>query len=662
MTTYPIDLTSFTAWNAKALGDDRYLFPRGASSFYLDFAKGQFCGTPISDTQFLSVDVTVEGDKSAGICFEFTEEGSQGPDTTLKMGVLPGLKTRLTVPFSALAGGTVFLPRTPGKLKTVCGGRPVHLDRLTRFGICVDKTPHDLILKLENLSIVNEEPDYPLPDAKMVDALGQKRCADWEGKTHGVDALISVLRAEAENTAEAPLPDRSPYGGWTKKKLTDGTGYFSLYNDGRRDWLCDPMGYAFFSAGFDCVGLGDSCNLTGIQSLCEELPPKGTVGWWDSSWQGLPTENFNFFEHNMYLAFGEDYYEAWCHMTRRRFVNWGCNTVACWSDIRFAQNEKLPYVIIGPDYPKTETCIFRDFPDVFSPEFDAVSAEWAQYFAHFRDDAYLLGYFMSNEPTWAFVNNINLASMALAHPARLASKDYIIDRLRAQYGTIGALNAAWNATFADFDALYIPFEAEDLHSKTAMEDLRLCAIEMIRRYIRIPAEAIRRVDPNHLNLGIRYAWLSSPDLAAGCEYTDIFSFNCYSMDPTQMIEEFTALTGKPVMIGEFHFGALDRGMDATGLRGVESQAERGVAYRYYMHRAASHPRCLGAHYFILYDQAYLGRFDGENYQIGALDVCSRPYSEFVDGIVRTHRELYDIADGRIAPTEEAAREIPAISF
>ena len=90
---------------------------------------------------------------------------------------------------------------------------------------------------------------------------------------------------------------------------------------------------------------------------------------------------------------------------------------------------------------------------------------------------------------------------------------------------------------------------------------------------------------------------------------------------------------------------------------MENQHERGVAYRRYLHRAASHPMCLGAHYFILYDQPYLGRFDGENYQIGVLDVCSRPYSEFLNGIVKTHSELYDVADGKIPPTEECAKEI-----
>ncbi len=657
-----IDLSIFSPWRSTVLGDDRYLFPKGgASSLVIDFPKGTFCGETVRPDQFLVMDMTVCGDRSAGVCWQFWENDGDWCDMNIKMGLLPGLKTRVALPFSVLFGKDLFLRRTPGKLKTVVHGHPVRIDRLHRFAICVDKTPVDLVLKIEDVRILDEEPDYPLPDMKMVDALGQKKGTDWEGKTHSVDELVASLRAEAADTTEVPLPNRSKWGGWTGKKLQDGTGYFALHNDGRRWWLCDPDGYAFFSMGFDCINLGDQCNLTGITSLCEDLPPKGEPGWATGRWQGVENENFNFFVHNASMAFGEDYFNVWADMIRRRLISWGCNTVACWSDKRFIDREKLPYVIIGWGYPQTSTNIFRDFPDVFAPEFDESAERWAHFLDEKRDDPYLLGYFMSNEPTWAFVNNINLAAFALAHKEKLYSKDYIIGQLREKYTDIAALNDAWGTDFADFDAMYTPFEAGDL-GKTAFDDLMVCTTEMIRRYIRIPAEAARRADPNHLNLGIRYAWLSSKALAAGCEYTDIFSFNCYAMDPWDSIENFSEMTGKPVIIGEFHFGALDRGMDATGLRGVENQHERGVAYRRYMHRAASHPMCLGAHYFILYDQAYLGRFDGENYQIGVLDVCSRPYTPFLEGIVKTHGELYEVADGKLPVTEEKAKEIEAIAF
>ena len=164
-------------------------------------------------------------------------------------------------------------------------------------------------------------------------------------------------------------------------------------------------------------------------------------------------------------------------------------------------------------------------------------------------------------------------------------------------------------------------------------------------------------------LGMRWAWISDPLLVSGWECFDVFSINCYAVDPTAAIERVRQLgVDLPVMIGEFHFGALDRGLDATGIRGVTSQAERGAAYRYYMQKAAAHPMCLGAHYFTLNDQAYLGRFDGENYQIGVVDVTQRPYEDFEAGIIETHREIYDIAEGKKPADARKAEEIPAIFF
>jgi hypothetical protein len=81
-----------------------------------------------------------------------------------------------------------------------------------------------------------------------------------------------------------------------------------------------------------------------------------------------------------------------------------------------------------------------------------------------------------------------------------------------------------------------------------------------------------------------------------------------------------------------------------------------------MHSAAVHPCCIGAHYFTLNDQGYLGRFDGENYQIGLVDVCNRPYDEFISGIIKANDELYEIADGSQQPATEKAVEINAVFF
>ncbi len=69
------------------------------------------------------------------------------------------------------------------------------------------------------------------------------------------------------------------------------------------------------------------------------------------------------------------------------------------------------------------------------------------------------------------------------------------------------------------------------------------------------------------------------------------------------------------MIGEYHFGSLDVGLPASGLRRVRTQEDRGRAYRTYLENAAADPFCVGVHWFTLYDEPAIGRYDGENYNI-----------------------------------------------
>ena len=87
-------------------------------------------------------------------------------------------------------------------------------------------------------------------------------------------------------------------------------------------------------------------------------------------------------------------------------------------------------------------------------------------------------------------------------------------------------------------------------SKTARHDI-LILHTIYSSIHQIPAEALRRVDSNHLNLGPDGRGLS-PALAAGSEYFDVYSFNCYSMDPSEAIENTLKIIKKPLIIGEFH--------------------------------------------------------------------------------------------------------------
>lgn len=649
-----LSLDLFTACDVSVDGGV-YTFPGGRGMLTLPMENGAICGHPVTEDTWIAMDVTCLDDRSAVFNWQWHTDDHRC--CGVKMGVLAGIRTRIALPFSVTRGKNLFLKRTPGKLKSVTEGDPIDFRDAVQFRVTSAPSTIDVHFRIESCRLYDAMPDFPVATKPLVDEMGQKTICDWPGKTKSVEEMKTRILDELASPAPVPADNgRSRWGGDLSRKLTDGNGWFTLEHSDGRYWLADPDGYAFFSTGLDCVGIDGDCNLEGIHCLAGNLPAesKGWVRW--------PNENyFSWHRHNLWTVFGDNYYAKWQELTARRMVKWGFNTVACWSDISFAEKYNIPHVTIMHGYPKTEAYIFRDFPDTLSPEFEKNADEWAKQILSHRDVHSLIGYFLGNEPQWAFVNHLNIAARTLECEESSFCRRALIEFMREKYSEIAVLNRIWGSDYASFEDMDRPVPTHR-YTKEAMEALDEFSVIMIREYIRIPSEAIRRYDPHHLNLGIRYAWLSSRVLASGSEYTDIFSFNSYTMDPTEMIENFASIVNKPVMIGEFHFGALDRGMDATGIRGVTSQAERGAAYRYYIHRAASHPMCLGAHYFTLNDQAYLGRFDGENYQIGIIDTTQRPYEDFEAGIMQTHAELYDVMSGKIPPTDRMAEEIPAVYF
>jgi hypothetical protein len=193
-------------------------------------------------------------------------------------------------------------------------------------------------------------------------------------------------------------------------------------------------------------------------------------------------------------------------------------------------------------------------------------------------------------------------------------------------------------------------------------DLAAFSTLMVRRLFEGLSEACRAVDPHHLNLGARYYTVPPEWVLEGMQGCfDVFSINCYrERVPAQQIGTLARALERPVMIGEWHFGALDAGLPASGIGHVSTQADRGRAYRVYLEQAAALPACIGVHYFTLYDQSALGRFDGENYQIGFLDVCHRPYEELASAARESHARMYRVALGEEPPFAGAPKYLPLL--
>lgn len=165
-------------------------------------------------------------------------------------------------------------------------------------------------------------------------------------------------------------------------------------------------------------------------------------------------------------------------------------------------------------------------------------------------------------------------------------------------------------------------------------------------YYRIVSEEVKRAAPNKLYLGSRFHEHNNPYgtkpfvMRAAARYCDVIGINryCYSPGDLKMLEGVDV----PVIIGEFHFGALDRGQLHPGLRGVVNQKQRGLLYTHYVTTALKHPNIVGTHYFQYREQSLTGRGDGENYQIGFVDIADTPYTEMVDAARQVGNNLYQI--------------------
>jgi hypothetical protein len=291
----------------------------------------------------------------------------------------------------------------------------------------------------------------------------------------------------------------------------------------------------------------------------------------------------------------------------RRMDDWGFNTGG--------QGMNRPCIIMASMPRGTNT--FLGLPDVYSDEFAKTAEQTAvRICAPRKDDPLVIGYFIGNEPPWAD-RETEVVDMILKGPetaTQLKLKEFLKAGDTPERRT--------NFVFAAFE-----------------------------KQLGIICGAIRQQDPNHLILGMRFGGEVPDAMFQAARIFDVCSINVYEYEPTKQVKRAYRVSGRPVLIGEFHFGVPADGLGA-GLVQTMNQEERAKGYRYYVEQAAALPGFLGAHWFAWGDEPVLGRMDGENYNIGFVDVTDRPYRELVDGAKATHARLLDVHSGKAAPFNE----------
>lgn len=531
---------------------------------------------------------------------------------------------------------------------------PRHVEQIIVF---VNKPNQDHVIEIEQIRSSGECDDtcwYTEPVEKlfpMIDQFGQYIHKDWPGKVESESDLASRKRDEAAELVAHPGPGQwDRFGGWADGPKLTATGSFRVQQYHGKWWLVDPDGRLFWSHGIDCVNANNATTpITDRRFLFADLPavdsPFGVFyGHMGRAPHGYYAkdgtfETYNFTAANLYRKYGSEWKPVFNDLCHRRLRSWGLNTIANWSDRDVYCMQRTPYVVtLGSGRRPIEgsTGYWGKFPDPFDPSFAATAHANARRSKADMQSPWCLGVFVDNELAWG--GELSLATATFASPATQAAKIAAITFLKKKYNDIGALNAAWGTKHASWDAL---LASQDPPSETkARADLAAVYTEIAEQYFRVCRDAVKQVVPDKLYLGCRFAWVNDRAVRTAAKYCDVIGFNKY----VDSVADFDLPQGvdAPAIIGEFHFGALDRGMFHTGLRATRNQQDRAATYKSYVFGAVRNRYLVGTHWFQFGDQATTGRFDGENYQIGFLDVCDTPYREIVTASREVGTQMYRV--------------------
>ncbi|MBM3214712.1 beta-agarase [Candidatus Poribacteria bacterium] len=456
----------------------------------------------------------------------------------------------------------------------------------------------------------------------------------------------------------------SPYGGWSEKS-GESTGFFRVQRIDGIWWLIDPDGNAFLSKGVNHISYaGDRSPALGrspygdvvrakypdepawARACVERLRGWGfnTVGAWSSRStfaQGMP---YTLIVNIGSIAGGDWQTGSFPDVFSGRFRS-EADRVA---RLECAPLRDDPYLLgyftdnelrWGPDWRSDQSLLEEFFAmpagaegkaevvRLFRESYGSVerfNEVWGSHMSSFED--------AGSVGTLSDVSaEMRAAQWALTRIAAKRSfrSDDILRYLGRVYPSVAALNERWGTDYKSFEAAI----ADESASPKAQELARLQS-DWLRRvasqYFRVCAEAIREHDPNHLILGCRYAGYAPDEVVESMgENVDIVSYNNYDfLPPVEKLNRIHRATGRPMMLTEFSFKAMDSGLPNTRGAGrpVATQQERAERYDAYVTALLGLPFMVGFHWFEHADEPSEGRFDGENSNYGVVDIRDEPWT------------------------------------
>lgn len=390
-------------------------------------------------------------------------------------------------------------------------------------------------------------------------------------------------------------------------------------------WFVDPSGNPFLSLGVTSVSWWGDASTTDATPYYDAVSAK--------------------FSNNQ---------SAWADSVVSRLTSWKLNTLGAWADT-VVITKGMPYTRILGVASGFGSWLAGTFPDVFDPAWEAATYDKAaQQCTPLRNDPNLIGYFLDNEVMWGpmlqgwadwrYPGTI-LDQMLTVYNKTAPGNVKAVAFLKSKYSTIQALNTAWNTTYASFDQISTrPLKSTPAHTNDSAAFTYLAAVQ----FFSVSRNAIKKYDPNHLLLGVKFAGApSAPVLQACGEYNDVISLDVYptSSEPvpsTSFMNQVYAYGKKPLLLAEFAFRGNDSGLPNTKGAGlvVPTQADRALGYKNYTTTLAKLPYVIGFHWFEWFDEPAEGRkLDGENSNYGLVTINDDTYTVLTNQMKTTNPQL-----------------------
>ncbi|MDQ8193645.1 hypothetical protein QEH59_04375 [Coraliomargarita sp. SDUM461004] len=468
----------------------------------------------------------------------------------------------------------------------------------------------------------------------FIDKYGQNMHQEWPEKVHNAEDLVEARKKESRELSASKRPSAwNEYGGWADGPQLEATGAFRVEKYEGKWYLVDPSGQLFFSQGLDV-----------LRAHTDATPVKDHQKWFGFDVEGK--SDLAFTHWNLQKKYQRKDYEAEFFSTLvQRLEHWGINTIGNWGHSDLMLMGGVPYTTELVDHddrlPQIPGKALK-FYDVFDAEYVRAmesllvdAAERDPLILKSLTDPMCIGYFIDNELNFGNRNRQIFTDEVLKSPAKQAAKQELVKDLKVKYVTVEKLNTAWETEYPNWESL---LERTDVpKSKGYRKDSHTFFVKAVDQYFRLSRAAVKNVAPHRLYLGCRFIGTDAVrrDLYEAAEkYCDVLSVNIYSHGVANLWQQ--DFPDMPIMIGEFHFGVYDRGMFAPGLAPVGlTQDERAFAYARFLQGALANPFIVGTHWFQFRDQPLTGRWDGEGYAIGFVDVGDTPYEE----LTQTAREI-----------------------